>query len=286
MCLLARTGRWLGGTTPTGFRAERTAEVIVDGRARTACRLVPDPAEWGRAAAIFRLFLARQSLSGLSRALAEEGITARTGRPFSLPGLRELLQNPVYCAADGDAWDYFAALGADLCFPRADCDGRRGLLAYQKRDYTGGRSPRNPVDKWIIALGRHPALVSGATWRAVQELLTPDRAPVVHNRRALLSGLLFCTRCGEKLLPKARKGGSYDYICRAKLRRGAAACSCPNLSGAAADQAALDALSAQFPRLAPRLEELAREEQRAACRILLQRADWDGADLAFTLCRL
>ena len=266
MCLLARTGRWLGGTTPTGFRAERTAEVIVDGRARTACRLVPDPAEWGRAAAIFRLFLARQSLSGLSRALAEEGITARTGRPFSLPGLREILQNPVYCAADRD--------------------GRRGLLAYQKRDYTGGRSPRNPVDKWIIALGRHPALVSGATWRAVQELLTPDRAPAVHNRRALLSGLLFCARCGEKLLPKARKGGSYDYICRAKLRRGAAACSCPNLSGAAADQAALDALSAQFPRLAPRLEELAREEQRAACRILLQRADWDGADLAFTLCRL
>ena len=53
-----------------------------------------------------------------------------------------------------------------------------------------------------------------------------------------------------------------------------------------ADQAALDALSAQFPRLAPRLEELAREEQRAACRILLQRADWDGAALAFTLCRL
>ena len=71
-----------------------------------------------------------------------------------------------------------------------------------------------------------------------------------------------------------------------QVRRGAAACSCPNLSGAAADQAALDALSAQFPRLAPRLEELAREEQRAACRILLQRADWDGAALAFTLCRL
>ena len=248
-----------GGHHPHGFRAERTAEVIVDGRARTACRLVPDPAEWGpRRGQSSGWFLARQSLSGLSRALAEEGITARTGRPFSLPGLREILQNPVYCAADRDAWDYFAALGADLCFPRADCDGRRGLLAYQKRDYTGGRSPRNPVDKWIIALGRHPALVSGATWRAVQELLTPDRAPAVHNRRALLSGLLFCARCGEKLLPKARKGGSYDYICRAKLRRGAAACSCPNLSGAAADQAALDALSAQFPRLAPRLEELAR----------------------------
>ena len=65
MRLLARTGRWLGGVPPTGFRAERAAEVIVDGRLRTACRLVPEPAEWRAAGEIFRLFLARQGLTGL-----------------------------------------------------------------------------------------------------------------------------------------------------------------------------------------------------------------------------
>ncbi|MFR2333541.1 MAG: hypothetical protein ACLS63_11715 [Flavonifractor plautii] len=116
------------------------------------------------------------------------------------------------------------------------------------------------------------------------ELLTSDRAPAVHNRRAPLSGLLFCP-VREKPFPRPERA-VLTTTSAGQLRRGAAACSCPNLSGAAADQAALDALSAQFPRLAPRLEELAREEQRAACRILLQRADWDGADLAFTLCRL
>ena len=142
MRLLARTGRWLGGVPPTGFRAERAAEVIVDGRLRTACRLVLEPAEWLAAGEIFRLFLARQSLTGLPAALADMGVTNRQGKPFSPAGLREILQNPVYCAADGDAWAWFAERGADLCFGRPDCDPRRGLLAYQKRDYSGGRSPR------------------------------------------------------------------------------------------------------------------------------------------------
>ena len=63
------------------------------------------------------------------------------------------------------------------------------------------------------------------------------------------------------------------------------------LGGLIAEGAALYACCRRCAVRAPRqsrqaLEQLAREEQRAACRILLQRADWDGADLAFTLCRL
>ena len=95
MRLLARTGRWLGGVPPTGFRAERAAEVIVDGRCRTACRLVPEPSEWRAAGEIFRLFLARQGLTGLPAALADVGVVNRQGKPFSPAGLREILQNPV-----------------------------------------------------------------------------------------------------------------------------------------------------------------------------------------------
>ena len=288
MCLLARTGRWLGGTTPTGFRAGRAGGRRRPPRLPAGPRprgvgprrghlpAVSGPAEPQRPVPRLgggghhrphRAALLPARPAGDS---AKPGVLRRGPRRLGLlrrPGGGSLLSPGGLRRPPGPAG-----------LPEA------GLHRRALPPQPGGHRP--PRDKWIIALGRHPALVSGATWRAVQELLTPDRAPAVHNRRALLSGLLFCARCGEKLLPKARKGGSYDYICRAKLRRGAAACSCPNLSGAAADQAALDALSAQFPRLAPRLEELAREEQRAACRILLQRADWDGADLAFTLCRL
>ncbi|MFR4334740.1 MAG: recombinase family protein [Lawsonibacter sp.] len=196
--------------------------------------------------------------------MAEEGITARTGRPFSLPGLREMLQNPVYCAADGDAWDYFAALGADLCFPRADCDGRRGLLAYQKRDYLAA-APRNPVDRWIIALGRHPALVSGATWRAVQELLTPDRAPVVHNRRALLSGLLFSRPVRGEAASQGPEGRRLRLHLpgQAAPGRGGLFLPQPVRRGGRSGGAGRPLRPVSPP--GPRLEELAREEQRAAC---------------------
>ena len=288
MRLLARTGRWLGGVPPTGFRAERAAEVIVDGRLRTACRLVPEPAEWLAAGEIFRLFLARQSLTGLPAALADMGVTNRQGKPFSPAGLREILQNPVYCAADGDAWAWFAERGADLCFGRSDCDPRRGLLAYQKRDYSGGRSPRNPVEKWIVALGRHPALVPGRTWIAAQALLNPGRAPAVHNPKALLSGLLFCGRCGVPMLPKARRGGAYDYICRTKLRGGVAACPCQNLAGAETDHLVLSQVLEHLPGKYAALAGAAldRAEQRALCRAMLQGCRWDGEALTLTLCRL
>ena len=234
------------------------------------------------------MFLARQSLTGLPATLGDMGVVNRQGKPFSPAGLREILQNPVYCAADGDACAWFAERGADLCFVRSDCDPRRGLLAYQKRDYTGGRSPRNPVERWIVALGRHPALVPGKTWVAAQALLNPGRAPAVHNPKALLSGLLVCARCGSPMLPKTRKDGAYDYICRAKLRGGTGACPCQNLSGADTDalvlSRALEHLPGKYEALAG--AALNREEQRALCRAMLQGCRWDGEALTLTLCRL
>ena len=284
----ARPGRGRGGGPPPGVRAAGAAAGIVDGRRRTACRLVLEPEEWLEAGEIFRLFLARQSLTGLPAALADMGVTNRQGKPFSPAGLREILQNPVYCAADGDAWAWFAERGADLCFGRPDCDPRRGLLAYQTRDSSGGRSPRNRGEWGSVALGRHPALVPGKTWVAAQALLNPGRAPAVHNPKALLSGLLECTRCGAPMLPKARRGGAYDYICRTKLRGGVAACPCQTLAGAETDHLGRSQVLAHLPGKYAALAGAAldREEQRALCRAMLQGCRWDGESLTLTLCRL
>ena len=207
MRLLAASGRWLGGTPPTGYRSEQVRELILDGRIKTSCRLREAPGELAVVRAAFRAMLEVRTLRGAFRRLAEEGVAARTGRPFTLPGLRSLLENPVYCAADGDAWDYFASRGAQLCAPREAWDGTRGLLAYNKRDCAGGRAPRNPVEKWIVAAGRHPALIPGERWVAVQRLLDGGGPrPAVHNDRALLSGLLRCARCGGRMFAKRRTG--------------------------------------------------------------------------------
>ena len=37
MLMLARTGRWLGGTTPTGYTSEKQQEIIMDGKVKTSC---------------------------------------------------------------------------------------------------------------------------------------------------------------------------------------------------------------------------------------------------------
>lgn len=154
---------------------------------------------------IFRKFLELQSLNGVRKYLHERGLRSRSGRDYSLLGLQEILQNPVYCIADADSLAYFVQKNADVCFTERECGHNRGLLAYNKRDYTKGRSPRNPVEKWIIAIGRHEGRVSGKGWVAVQQILDRNKPDFnwsnTYNDYALLSGLIFCAKCGRRMSP-------------------------------------------------------------------------------------
>ena len=271
MRLLAGTGRWLGGQTPLGYTARRVEEVIVDGRVKRSCRLASCPEELEDVRRIFDIFLALGTLRGTAQRLERLGVRSRGGRALSPQAVRDILQNPVYCAADEAAWSYFTRLGAQVCFSARECAPERGLLGYNKRDYTGEGAARNPVEKWIIAVGKHPALLPGARWTAVQAILGmhPARPAAPHNRYALLSGLVRCGACGGPMLPKARSGrgeGQFDYICAAKLRGGRAACGGPNLPGPQADALAeglVRALRPWGPGLGERLEHLC--PARAPC---------------------
>ncbi len=40
MFMLARSGRWLGGTPPTGFSSEKIEEIILDYKIKTSCILL------------------------------------------------------------------------------------------------------------------------------------------------------------------------------------------------------------------------------------------------------
>lgn len=241
MLMLARLGRWLGGTTPTGYAAERVQEVIVDGRVKSACRLRINPEEIRAVDLIYRTFLELESLSGVRRYLHERGVTARSGRDYSLPGLREILCNPVYCIADADARSYFLEQRADVCFSGAEGAQNRGLLAYNKRDYTKSRAPRNPVEQWIVAAGKHEGRISGREWAAVQHILKragPDQPRPHTGDPPSCPACCRCTQCGGRMFAKARSGraGQYDYICQTKLQLGRGACGCQNLQGEEADR--------------------------------------------------
>lgn len=245
MLMLARTGRWLGGTTPTGYTSEKQQEIIIDGKVKTSCKLKDNPDELRAVDAMFEKFLELRSISGVSKYLIKQGIKSRTGKYYSLIGIKQILQNPVYCAADQDALDYFTDQNADVCFEEKDCSNKYGLLAYNKRDYKKKHAPRQSMDKWIIAIGKHKGRVSGKKWVAVQNIIednipTGKKPAKMHNDYSLLSGLIYCDKCGNRMFAKQRSGKSgnpelYDYVCNSKLRGGTELCDCQNIGGQQAD---------------------------------------------------
>ena len=246
MLMLARTGRWLGGTTPTGYTSEKVQEIILDGKVRTACKLKDEPKELRAVDMMFEKYLEMQSLAGVRKYLIQQGITSRQGKGYSLAGIKQILQNPVYCIADAAALNYFRAHDADVCFDEADCSDKLGLLAYNKRDYKQKHAPRQSVDKWIIAIGKHRGRIPGEKWVRVQTIMennvpTGQKPSRVRNDYSLLSGLITCGHCGGYMFAKHRTGkgaitGQFDYICSNKLRAGASLCQCKNLKGNETDE--------------------------------------------------
>lgn len=271
MVLLAKMGRWLGGQTPTGFASEKLEEIIIDGKVKCSCRLTPNHEELAVVMLIFEKMLELRSISGVRKYLARQQIVSRSGKVFSSLGIKEILQNPVYCVADRAAWTYFSQRGAEVCFAESECSDTLGLLSYNKRDYSKEGALRNPIEKWIIAMGKHQGIISGERWVAIQTILEGNKpqngiAPP-HNHYSLLSGMIYCSKCGSRMFAKRRSGargeaGQFDYICQQKLQLGASICDCQNLNGEEADGTLCEYLrSYKIPTsgLCRQLERLQRE---------------------------
>ncbi len=249
MMMLARTGRWLGGTTPTGFTSRKVEEMVIDGKAKASCKLVQNPSEIAVVNVMFEKFLELHSVSGVSKYLIKRNMKSRNDRFYSLLGIKEILQNPVYCVADKEAFRYFTKQNADVCFKEKDCSDRFGLLSYNKRDYSKKNAPRLPVDCWIIAIGKHKGIVSGKDWTAVQQILEagkPDgKTPAkMHHNDSLLSGLIYCENCGARMFAKSRSSHKevFDYICNRKMRGGIQLCNSQNIDGQKADDLICESL--------------------------------------------
>ena len=76
---LAKTGRWLGGTTPTGYASESIKSITVDGKTKKVCKLklLPDKAE--SIYKIFDLYEQYDSLTMTETELLRQGIKTKTG---------------------------------------------------------------------------------------------------------------------------------------------------------------------------------------------------------------
>lgn len=246
---LAKTGRWLGGTTPTGYASEAVQTVSVDGKTKKACqlKLVPEEAEIIRL--IFDLYTEKKSLTITEAELLKRGLKTKTGRDFTRFSLKSILENPVYMIADADAYHYLTNMNADLFSAKEEFDGTHGIMAYNRTDQERGRSTKYlPPSEWIVTVGAHPGIIPGRVWVAVQESLEQNKKKSFNRPRineGLLTGILYCT-CGNRMYPKLshRKdiGGKpiHTYVCMMKMRSKKELCNSKNINGMVLDQAVID----------------------------------------------
>lgn len=237
---LAKTGRWLGGTTPTGFQSAAVSKITIDGKERKSYQLIPVPEEIEVPKLIFQLYLETDSLTAVEAELLRQRIKTKKGKDFTRFAIKAILQNPVYVVADEDAYNYFIEREAEVCFPKVAFDGSRGIMAYNRTDQEKGKATvLLPVSEWIIAIGRHPGLVPSKQWIKVQESLDRNKSKTYRkprNNEALLTGLMYCS-CGDrmypKLSPRTTASGEiiYTYVCKMKERSKRERCNRPNANG-------------------------------------------------------
>ncbi len=169
MLELSKTGRWLGGITPLGYRSE-TVESSVDGRKKRYARLVidEDEAVWVRE--IFDIFLSSEGLGKTVETVNKIGIKTRRGREHTRFSIRKILTNPVYAEADGKVYDFFLNMGVLPFASREDFDGSCAVMVYNRTFQKKGKATKiKKTEEWIVTKGGHKAITDSRKWLAVQE---------------------------------------------------------------------------------------------------------------------
>jgi site-specific DNA recombinase len=246
---LAKTGRWLGGVTPTGYASEAVKSVTIDGKTKKACKLKLLPEEAEIVKLIYDLYGETDSQTITEAELMKRGVKTKNGKYFTRFSIKAILQNPVYLIADEEAYDYFVREEAELFSGREEFDGVHGMMVYNRTDQEKGKTTVYlPASEWIVSVGQHPGLIPGKVWVKVQESLTRNKSKAYHkprNNEALLTGLLYCS-CGSRMYPKLSKRKTadgqpiYTYVCKMKERSQRSVCDQRNANGNTLDTAIVE----------------------------------------------
>ena len=252
MIELAKTGRWLGGTTPTGFKSEQIENITIDNKKRKLYKLSPIDDEIIISKSLFHKFLELKSLTKLETYTIQNDIKTKNGKLYTRWALTNILTNPVYAMADEDTLEYFKNFGIEIYADEKEFNGTQGLMVYNKTKQTGSNNmvEKKDITEWIVAVGKHKGIISGKEWVEVQNLLNRNRdmkyrKPSTSN--ALLSGLLRCSHCGSFMRAKLKNktvdsNGRrvFDYMCELKDKSKKQKCQCKNINGLEADDLVME----------------------------------------------
>ena len=266
---LAKEGRWLGGTTPTGFLSKKEF-IITGGKKTSENHLEPITEEQVIVREMFTRFLEARSVQHVVDWANKKNIVTKNSKEHTRISVRNILMNPVYAAADEDTYAYFSAYDVPIYAEKKDFDGSRGLMIYNKTEQVKEikddsttihpayvqKVERRDIEDWIISVGKHKGIVSGREWILAQGILQENKDKYVRpneKTQSLLSGLIACPYCGKNLFTH-RETGRFNngkprflYKCQTK-RRDNTACSYKDIKGNSIDQFVLDTICSMSSR--------------------------------------
>lgn len=248
---LAKTGRWLGGVSPLGYRS---IEVKQKDLGRHCSYRLQKNQDAAVVEDIFCWYLQSQTLSQVIQLCNQAGYLTQNHRQFTPQALRYILKNPVYAQADEDTYRYFRDNGYTIYAKRDAFDGRYGVMAYQKTRQNGIKKQACTPEDWIISVGVHPYLVCSRDWIAVQKKFLSAKKQVRGQKwEALLKGKLFCAQCQSPMRSKKMSGRTdrwgrtaFYYLCSLKETTHRASCTIQNLNGNRADDAVIQCMEQQI----------------------------------------
>ena len=248
---LSKTGRWLGGITPTGYSSVGETSMNINGKTKKAFHLAVKEDEMQIVKLIFNLFLEHNSLTACESYLLTHNYKTKNGRDFTRFSIRGILTNPVYMIADSDAFEYFKNSNVDLYSDKIEFDGLHGMMVYNRTLQEQGKATKiKPMEEWIVSVGKHQGFINGKDWIKVQTMLNRNKSKSYRKPKshiALLSGILKC-ECGEFMRPhmttRINKDGEYTYYysCTMKLRSKGSRCNNKNINGNEIDKEVITAV--------------------------------------------
>lgn len=251
---LAKTGRWLGGNTPLGYKSEKIETLSVDGKRKNLYKLdiVFEEAEIIKL--IWNKMCELKSLSKLEAYLLQKGIKTRNGNNFTRFSLITILKNPVYVVADNKIKDFFEKMNVTIYETDIEkCNGINGLLAYNKREELMGKTKSyKDITEWIIAVGKHQGIIPSKQFIKVWNLIENNkdkRCRVPRQNTSILSGIIRCKHCGNYMRPRLRNTVTIDnkrnfsYLCVLKEKSRKRLCKCKNINGIKTDMIVIEKIS-------------------------------------------
>jgi site-specific DNA recombinase len=232
MMELAKSGRWLGGYSPYGFKSEAVEYYDAEMKQKKMYKLAPNPDEMDTVKMLFTQYLELGSAFKVSKYCMQNHITGRNGGAWNPATITQTLKRVEYAKSSQEISEYLERQGVAVL---GDPDRVHGYISYNK---SYGENKAKDKNEWITVIAKHEGLIASDTWLQVQRQLVnnyqlPPRAG--KSNTAFLTGILKCAHCSSAMsimYGVKRKDGTapYYYTCPKKRLSGGFSCNNPNAS--------------------------------------------------------